>query len=159
MTAVEIEKKIELLKIEIDKSLISTNNDRKRYKRNSLTIFSITTILSVVITVILGLDLYWNNNVNNSNSSTIKIIVLIINNIVTMLTTFDIFFQNKSLWLSNNECRNNLQELKLDIIYAESHLESITIDQVDVWKKEYQKIINIRNHNWNELRSKSVNEI
>lgn len=140
-----MEEKIEYLKNCIQERLKSVDSKRLHYRKKSLALFIGATILSALITVLLGLKIDYLNEY-------VRIITLILTSVLTVLNAYNGFFNNKELWIANNVARNRLYELQFKLDYAEKDMSTFTAQDLESMCNAYQTILNDLNGNWEKNR-------
>ena len=137
------------LKSQINERITSFGNRAAYYrKRSCVTYFSIS-ILSAISAIILGLNLntFWFEN-------TARIIALIIASSISVISAYEVFFDNKQMWLVNNKTLMKLYKLSFDIEFAEKSNMPINEDMIENFRQEYQEILDETNKMWVSSRSK-----
>jgi hypothetical protein len=135
-----------LLKEKIDERTGSISDNRLYYRNRAYRLFISTTILSALVTVLLGLNI-------GEFDIWLKKISLVITSIITILSAYNSFFNHKDLWITNNTALNKFYELKFNMEYREKDPTAVTQVEVDEFKKAYQSILNELNTNWAKSRT------
>jgi len=136
--------KIQLLKDAIEKRVQSVDSKRMYYRKQSLTMFTASTILSAIITILLGLKIPELNEF-------VRLTALIISTTLTIINGYNAFFNYRDLWLANNMARNKLYSLQFSIEFMEKG-GAITNDNADSLKNTYQDIIDELNAGWEKSK-------
>lgn len=140
---------LELLKSKIDDRINGINSRRLYYRRQAFYAFIGTAILSALATVLLGLQS------QSRYIETIRISCLIITSIITIINTYNAFFNHKELWIANNNALNKFYELKFNIEYFEKESQPWDMQSLLIFKQTYQEILNDLNQIWSKTRTET----
>ena len=100
------------LKKQIDNRIVTFNSSRNYYRRKAFVLFISITVLAAFSTVILGINQEFRNE-------SLRIITLIITSLITVISAYNTFFDNKGMWIAYNIALNELNRLKFDIQFQE----------------------------------------
>jgi hypothetical protein len=150
-----ITNQLNFLKTEIGKAILSTSVDRTSYRRKAVRLYMSTSLLAAFTTLILGLNLHslhfwWGYDLNLEIWS--KRIGLFFTAFITVINAYEVFYNNKELWVSNTQSGNKLHALKFDIEFNEQDTAKLTLEQLGKWKDTYQSILDERNSTWGKFR-------
>jgi len=137
---------LQYLKSKINERINRFTKRRDCYRKKSLYIFLIISILSAVTSVVLGLNI-------SGCEETLRIIALIISGIVTVVSAYNAFFDNKQMWINYNNTLNEFYKLNFEIEFAEKS-NAINEEMILKFKKDYQTILGKFNSQWTDLRKK-----
>jgi hypothetical protein len=129
----------------INKNIDGTNSSRIFYRTKAFRMFMVSTIISGVITVLLGLNL-------SEFEEEIRICALALTTVNTIINAYNTFFSNKELWVSNNVANNKLKHLRLDLEYTEKEGTPVAAEQLLAFKKTFQDILDELNSTWQKNR-------
>ena len=79
------------------------------------------TILAASSTIILGLKIDELKEIS-------RIVVIIISGLITIISAYNTFFDNKGIWIAYNNARNELLKLKFEIEFLENTDELFSQD-------------------------------
>lgn len=137
---------LELLKEKIAERIKGINSRRLHYRSQAFYAFISTAALASVTTILLGL------NLDDPWKERIRIAALVITTIITLINTYNAFFNHKELWVANNSALNRFYELQFDIEFFEKGSMPLELIAVDEFKKRYQAILNELNQTWYKSR-------
>ncbi len=147
----ELREKVVFLQDEIEKQIKSFTTKRNNNKYKARNFHVIVTIASAISTIILGFDFAGFNALSFMNDHT-KNIALIISSFITVISTYNTFFDHKSLWVNYTNTRNRLYDLKFEINYYLKGKEDIDPEQIEKYKERYREILHMLNEKWSKLR-------
>ena len=140
-------KTIGFLKGQVKEYVALYNKKRQLNKYLSFGIKLLGALLAASITVILGLTF------EGKSENLFKNIALIFGALITIVNTWDAFFNHKALWVRFTITMVNLYALKNKISYYESKdIESLSEETIDKLYEELERIIVETNSNWVEMR-------
>lgn len=139
----------EFLKTSVNDRINGINKRRLNYRQQAFYAFFSTAALAALATVLLGLQL------NGKWVETIRITALIITSLITLINTFNAFFNHKELWIANNTALNKLYELKFNMEYVEKGSQPFDLQVIDLYKKKYQEILDELNQTWYKSRAET----
>src|SRR6476469_144366 len=96
---------IELLKTKIADRIQGANQRRNGYRKKAFYAFISTAALAAFSSVLLGLD------VGDEWKESVRIGALVISTIITLINTYNAFFNHKELWVANNQALNKFYQL------------------------------------------------
>jgi hypothetical protein len=131
----------------ITERLADANSSRLYYRQHAYRYYISTTVLGAFTTILLGLNI-------EALKETARIGALIITSVVTIFNAYNAFFNNKELWVANNAAVNRFYQLNFDIAFAEKNPTKITDEDVLLFKKRYQEILDELNTTWQKNRLK-----
>jgi hypothetical protein len=123
--------------------------DRKRQRNKflSLAIKLISAALAAAITIVLGITF------KDKPDNAYKNVALIFGASITIISTWDAFFNHKALWIRFTIAMSKLYALQNDISYLKTKsIEQVSEAKLDSIYDELKKIILDTNSNWEELR-------
>jgi hypothetical protein len=138
---------LKFLKEQIEQRATSLNNSRLYYRKIAFWTYLSITILAALSTIILGLNIAELKDIP-------RIVVLIITGFITVISAYNTFFDNKEMWVANNNALNELYKLKFDLSFRERQKIDIDDNTVEEFRQQYQDIHNRLNKIWAEAKSK-----
>ena len=134
------------LKNKIKERINAINERRIYYRKIAFWTYLSITVLAASSTIILGLNL-------KNFSDHLRIAALILSGLISILSGYNSFFDNKQMWIANNNALNEFYKLSFDIEFAETNL---SVDEVIVekFKNDYQSILDKLNSVWTSSRLK-----
>ena len=166
----QMETKQNLLRNEISSALEKNRRYRNNNKKKAFRFHIIITVLAAITTVILGLNIELYANY-------IRITALIIGAIITIISTWNTFYNHKELWINHTILVSQLKELLFDLDYLiadkpkvikdstqkipEKQIESDTTEtqmhmefkkELEIIKNKYFDIIGESYTDWRKLR-------
>ncbi len=142
--------KLTFLLKNIDHEISRAVSSHKYYRSMALWPFMMSSALSALVAVLLGLDDFL------SLKEWFRMAALLLTAIVTVLNAFSAFYKNRENWVAYTVAETEFYKLKFDIDYDGQTGEGMTDDQVDFYKGRFQKILDELNNAWKN-NSKSVN--
>lgn len=138
----------DFLESEIEKKIFSFNSKRESYRSKSFFLTFSLSLLSVTVTVLIGLQ-----GVDGEAKKALLNLALVISGIVTVGSSVDTFFSYKSLWIKYTEVVNSLKELKSDLLYMRlQNNGKISDNETEQFYSRYKKIIKDANSHWSNVR-------
>jgi hypothetical protein len=137
---------LQFLKEQINGRIAIINQSRLFYRKIAFWTYLSITILAASSTIILGLNI-------KCFEEGLRITALILSGLITILSAYNTFFDNKQMWIANNNALNAFYKLIFDIQFAETNaqINEVTILQ---FKKDYQHILDTLNATWTNSRLK-----
>jgi len=129
----------------IEKRIEGINSRRIYYRKCAFRAFISTAALAALNTILLGLHI-------DQLSIELKNTALVVSSIITIINTYNAFFNYKELWIGNNDALNRFYALKFNIQYYENGTPPLDPNQVDIFKNEYQSILDELNQTWQKSR-------
>ncbi|HJP95052.1 MAG TPA: SLATT domain-containing protein [Pyrinomonadaceae bacterium] len=127
-------------------------NDKKRQKNKFLAfgIKATSTGFAATITILLGLT------VREERKALFANIALVLSAVITLLNTWDAFFNHRALWLRFTVATQSLRTVQeeLDYLGAKTHGEP-TAEQLDYVHRKFKRVIFALNRDWENLRRES----
>ena len=121
--------------------------DRKRQK-NKFLAFGIkltSTAFAATTTILLGLSVDLETKAFFTN------VALVLSALVTLLTTWDAFFNHKALWLRFTVATQSLRSVQEDMDFLRSRGE-LAQEQIDSLHKRYKRVVRDIDRDWESLR-------
>ena len=141
---------LEVLSAELDKQLRLFLTRRRRDKRKSTTLQMATVSLSAIITVLLGL------RVDPGLESVLANVALGLGVAVTILATYDSFFDHRKLWVIRTITVRRLEELQRELDYrAASSVKSLN-DLSPIIFSRLNQILEDDRREWLQIRNQRV---
>ncbi len=141
-----LEKKVEFLQTSIDKQIEGFTKRRVVNRQEATKIHIWSTSLSAITTVLLGLT-------DIGSPSFLKNIALCASALVTLLNTWETFFNHKSMYVHYNITVGELRHLRADLDYLLCQgLDSVKEEDLDAVYSRYQAILESTNSTWSDLR-------
>lgn len=137
--------KLDFLKVSIAERLKNIDSKRIYYRRQAFSAYILTAVLSAITTILLGLKIPELNEF-------VRISALVITTVITVISAYNAFFNNKELWIANNIARNRFYKLHFEIEYAEKAPDTISDEVVTGFKNSYQEILDDLNATWQKTR-------
>lgn len=124
------------------------NFDQKRiyYRHRAAKAYFSTAILAAISTILLGLNI-------NGWADIIRITVLIITTLITILNSYNTFYNYKELWIANNDALNRLYALNFNMNFFLKGGIVLTVEILKGFKDEYQSILDELNQVWHKSRT------
>jgi hypothetical protein len=138
---------LDFIKKMIMERLADADSSRLFYRQRAYRYYISTIVLGAFTTVLLGLNI-------ETLKETARIGALIITSLVTIINAYNAFFNNKELWVANNSAVNRFYQLNFDISFAEKNLTKISDEEILIFKKRYQEILDELNTTWQKNRLK-----
>ncbi|HLP65510.1 SLATT domain-containing protein [Flavobacterium sp.] len=140
-----MEEQLQLLKEQIEIRIRNIDSRRIYYRKRSFFSFISTSVLAAISTLLLGLNfMNWKEE--------IRICVLVITSLITVVNTYNSFFNYKELWVANNDALNQFRELNFNIEYFQKGKVEIDDATLTAFKNQYQTILNELNQVWHKSR-------
>jgi hypothetical protein len=110
-------------------------------------------VLSAAIPVLLGFTVD-----SESTRTLLKNIALVMGVFVTLLNTYDAFFDHRALWINEKLTLRRLNGLKSDLeFYALSHPpKEIKDDELRTFKNRFDRILQDHSREWQRIRTEKV---
>jgi hypothetical protein len=141
-----LEQKLGHLRNTLVSTLQSFEGKRKQNKRRAFMVYLGATMLSALVTVLLGLQ-----GVADSKLLYIRNGALILSATVTVLTAFDTFFNHRALWVRYTQTVSHLRALQTELEYiSEDHLSEAQLDSLF---QRMQEILANTNEWWQQERT------
>ncbi|CAM1342701.1 DUF4231 domain-containing protein [Tenacibaculum amylolyticum] len=147
----ELREKIAFLQEEINIHIEKFSKKRKDNKYKARNFHVVITIASAISTVILGFDFAGFDAITFISNQT-KNIALMISSFITVISTYNTFFDHKSLWVNYTNTRNRLFDLRFDINFYLKGKEKIDPEEIEAFKERYRDILHMLNEKWSKLR-------
>jgi Protein of unknown function (DUF4231) len=138
---------LDFIKKMIMERLADADSSRLFYRQRAYRYYISTIVLGAFTTVLLGLNI-------ETLKETARIGALIITSLVTIINAYNAFFNNKELWVANNSAVNRFYQLNFDISFAEKNPTKISDEEILIFKKRYQEILDELNTTWQKNRLK-----
>ena len=138
-------KKVEFLQQVLATQIKKFRTRRIENQRAAVCIKLFSTTLAATTTVLLGLN-------NVGEPIVIKNVALCFSALVTLLSTWDSFFNYNGLWIRFNITVTRLYELKSELDYLLCNgIENLKEEQLDELYSKYKLIHQETNNNWVDL--------
>jgi hypothetical protein len=138
--------KLTFLLENIDYEIGDTFKSHKYYRSMALWPFMISSALSALVTVLLGLNNFL------CLKEWFRVSALLLTAMVTVLNAFSAFYKNRENWVAYTVAETQLYKLKFDIDYDGQDGHLMTDAEVNVYKQRYQKILDELNNAWRHNR-------
>jgi len=124
------------------------NFDQKRinYRRSAARAYFSTAVLAALSTILLGLHI-------DGWAEPVRVIVLIITTSITVLNSYNTFYNYKELWVANNDALNHLYALNFSMDFFLKGGTQLTEQNLKSFKDEYQAILDELNQVWHKSRT------
>lgn len=131
----EVQLKLDYLLQQIDESLKDYERRKKRNRRPALVFKVMIAGLSSVVTILLGVRVgdYWVKYLDQ--------IAMIISALMSVVTTWNAFYDYTSLWVQFTKTVAQLGLLRKDIEYLRMGNDEITVSEVNYLKERYDDIL------------------
>lgn len=141
--------KISFLKDNIDKRINSFKEKSKYYRKISWIYKIVSSVLGGLIAILLGFK------IDNAFYKDIIIdISIVFGSMITIVSTFESFWEPRNLWIRFTMTTNDLRSLKYELDYLEKNgIDKITIDEIDSISNRYNEILKDANKEWNKNRN------
>jgi hypothetical protein len=139
---------LQYLKSQIEERVRTLNKKRHYYRKVAFRLHLSLSVLAAVSTVVLGL------NMACLGEEIPRISVLVITGIISVISAYNAFFDNKQLWVAYNNALNEFYKLLFEIEFTEKGNLTVNENKILEFKQEYQKILDRLNKTWTETRSK-----
>jgi hypothetical protein len=140
--------RLELLKSEIKKRISGIDSSRVYYRDRSFGFYISITILSALTTILLGSDFD-----DPDVQSWLKRLALILTALITVVSSYNAFFNHKDLWIANNQALNRLKELSFNVSFREAEPRPLSEDEIEKFRANYQTILDELNNTWANSRA------
>jgi hypothetical protein len=141
--------KLVFLKESINERLAGSNSRRYYFRKRAFYNHMLAAVLAAVTTVLLGLNI-------EPLKEYIRIAALILSAMTTLLSVYSAFYNDKELWVANNNAVNRFYQLLFDIQFEERGEKDLTEEQIDGFRKTYQNILDELNATWAKNRMASA---
>lgn len=118
--------KLEVVRSQLTKCLNSFQQKREQNKKKAFLVYLGATLISAVVTVLLGLQ-----GVPDDRVVYIRNIALILSATVTVLTGFDTFFNHRALWVRYTQTVTQLLGLQARLDYLTA-AEALQVPEAEV---------------------------
>jgi hypothetical protein len=144
----EVKEKVDFLNTEISNRLNTFESKRNQNRKEAIALKIISSILGALITILLGLKLGTGFEAAAVN------IALVLGATISIVNTFEVFWNPKSLWIKYTVTTNELRSLRSDIEYlTKKGIDKITVKEIDELYKRYCTILKETNKSWQKYRS------
>jgi hypothetical protein len=141
-----VSEKTEFLSSALRTQIHSFNAKRKDNKRKALFFKLTVTVLGGTTTVLLGLQ-------GVGHESTFRNLALVLSAMVTLLSTWDTFFNHRGLWTRYTATYTELRTIEADLEYMHLGGEGVLSEsQVDELFTRYQRVLRNTNEWWQHER-------
>jgi hypothetical protein len=141
-----LEKKVEFLQTSIDKQIEGFRKRRLVNRQESTRIHIWSTSLSAITTVLLGLT-------DIGSPALLKNVALCASSLVTLLNTWETFFNHKGMYIHYNHTVTELLHLRTDLDYLLCQgIDNVQESDLDAMYGRYQAILESTNSTWSDLR-------
>ena len=134
-----------LLKDQILKRIENFDKKRISYRRGTARTYFSTAILAALSTVLLGMHI-------DGWAEPVRVIVLIITAFLSILNSYNAFYNYKELWVANNDALNKLYALGFSMDFAAKGKNPLSDQDIQAFKDQYQSILNELNQVWYKSR-------
>ena len=143
--------KLDVLNSQLTEALSSFEVKRLRNKKTAFRVYLGATVISAIVTVVLGLQGAWLNKVYVQDTA------LILSSIVTTLMGFETFFNHRALWVRYTQTVSQLLSVRSKIQYLTANGSLETPDAaLDSLFDELQSTLAQTNTWWQNQRSESL---
>lgn len=140
-------RELKYLKEQISQRIKGYDIKRLYYRKVSFWAYLSVTILAAISTIILGIKI-------EELGEAPRIIALIITGLITVISSYNTFFDNKAMWLAFNAALNDLRSLSFEITLLEEKGESLSDDSIKVFINRYESIVDRLNKTWVAARAR-----
>ena len=140
--------KLEVLKSQLSGYLAAFEKKRERNKRKAFLVYLGATVISAVVTVLLGIQ-----GVPEDKVIYIRNVALVLSATVTVLTGFDTFFNHRALWVRYTQTVTQLLGLQARLDYLTATAGEVPEAEVDRLFEEMERILAETNRWWQDQRS------
>ncbi len=143
--------KLEILKAEINERITYLMQKRFFNRRKAFRLKILSVSFAAMITVLLGLQGI------GQVETILKNFALMLGASITVVNAYEAFYDHRSLWINQTVTLSLLQNLKRDIDFYASGIESteIEIRQLEEFKERYNNILQDHLRDWLKLRSET----
>jgi len=138
---------IDILKKDINLSLENLRKRRRGNKKKAEYVVVASAVISAVTTISIGLS-----SLVETWSSIFQGIALILSASLTIIATWDGFYNHKRLWLLQADIVNRLQDIKSDIRHLEANGKPNQQSINDLYSR-YKSSFREFNEQWKDLRA------
>jgi len=138
---VGVNEKTEFLSKTLQAQIDSFNLKRKDNKTKALRIKLAITVLGGMTTVLLGLQ-------GTAHQNAMQNLALIFSALVTLLSTWDTFFNHRGLWTRYTATYTELMTIKSDLEYLRQGEGSLTEARLDGLYDRYQRVLRETDEWW-----------
>jgi uncharacterized membrane protein SirB2 len=144
--------KLHVLHSQLTEALSAFETKRLRNKNTAFRTYLGATVLSAIVTVVLGFQ-----GVPIDKVPYVQNAALILSSIVTMLMGFETFFNHRALWVRYTQTVSQLLSIRAKIQYLEANGSFGTQDvELDKLFDELQLTLTQTNNWWQSQRSESL---
>jgi len=142
--------KLEYLLTEIDRLVKRYRYESAKFKKVAFRLKIISVLLAAIITILLGMKIGNNDDVQNTFSN----IALILGAAITVLSAYEAFFDPRALWLRETVTFARLKDLQRDILFWRSGKdpEDIDVEILDTFKLKLDYILEDTLKYWMKVR-------
>jgi len=119
------------------------------YRRTSVWPFMISSALSALVVVFLGLNNFL------CLKDWFQMAALLLTAMVTVLNAYSGFYKNRENWVAYTVAQTEFYKLVFDIGYDEQGGHVFTDQEVEVYRIRYQAILDELNNSWKHTRKKT----
>jgi len=132
----------------ISKCILLYEKKRQKNKFLALGIKLTSTAFAAIITVLLGLSIDVERKADLIN------VALILSAVITLLNTWDAFFNHKALWLRFTVATQSLRSVQADLDYLRSKTQGDpAAEQLETLHRKFKRVILTINRDWENLRT------
>jgi hypothetical protein len=145
-----VDTSVKKLREDLAAQIKSFGEKRITNKRRALWLKMLATTFSVLTTILLGLKGF---EYLTESSLLFKNLPLVLSALVTLVSSFDGFFNHRALWVRYTLTVSNLRAIQDDLDYATADANAPpTQVRVDGLLKKYQNVLSETNTSWQTLR-------
>lgn len=138
--------KLDYLSTVITKYISLFDRKRQRNKFLSLGIRLTSAAMAAAITILLGLSMSPQNKTFYAN------VALVFGATITVLNTWDAFFNHRALWVRFTVATQSLHCIKEELEYLRSDKNQLTAEQIDSLHSDFKEVLITVNRDWENLR-------
>jgi hypothetical protein len=144
--------KLHVLNSQLKEALSAFETKRLRNKNTAFRTYLGATVLSAIVTVVLGFQ-----GIPATKVPYVQNAALILSSVVTMLMGFETFFNHRALWVRYPQTVSQLLSIQAKIQYLEARGSFVTQDvELDKLFDELQLTLTQTNNWWQSQRSESL---
>ena len=145
----ETDKQSTYLANKLDEQIKVFDRYRENNKFKALFFKLSITALGGITTVIWGLQ-------GVGNEDLFRNVALVLSATITLLGTFDTFFDHRAMWVRYTKTVTDLRAIRSDLEYQQTVSDNLASEKLDRLYARYKSVITDTNEWWHQLREKET---
>lgn len=151
MSDFNIEDKVNFLKDNLDKQILSFGDKKLSNRRKSFASTIFIALFSGAVTVLIGL-----HGLSEESKTFTLNMALVLSALVAVSSVYESFYSHKELWIKYTEISNDLKELRSNLDFLTvSGCENIDVSKVDRIYDDYIMVLKRANTHWTKIKGSS----